>query len=37
MRNHLKHCASQAIKQGTPDQAQRMYDELIDLIYKHSR
>jgi CsoR family transcriptional regulator, copper-sensing transcriptional repressor len=37
MRNHLKHCASQAIKQGTPEQAQAMYDELIDLIYKHSR
>jgi DNA-binding FrmR family transcriptional regulator len=37
MRNHLKHCASQAIRQGAPGQAQEMYDELLDLIYKHSR
>jgi DNA-binding FrmR family transcriptional regulator len=36
MRNHLKHCATAAIKAG-PDQAEPMYDELIDLIYKHSR
>lgn len=37
MRNHLKHCASQAIMHGTPEQAHAMYDELLDLIYKHSR
>ena len=37
MRNHLKHCATKAISQGTPVQAEAMYDELLDLIYKHSR
>jgi DNA-binding FrmR family transcriptional regulator len=37
MRNHLKHCATQAIAHGTPEEAQGMYDELLDLIYKHSR
>ena len=37
MRNHLKHCASQAISQGTPAESDAMYDELLDLIYKHSR
>ncbi len=37
MRNHLKHCASQAISQGTPAEAETMYDELLNLIYKHSR
>ena len=37
MRNHLKHCATQAITHGTPEEAQGMYDELLDLIYKHSR
>ncbi len=36
MRNHLKHCASSAIKSG-PDEAEDMYDELVDMIYKHSR
>ena len=36
MRNHLKHCASSAIRSG-PDTAEAMYDELIDLMYKHVR
>lgn len=36
MRNHLKHCATHAIKTG-PAEAEGMYDELIELIYKHSR
>lgn len=37
MRNHLRHCATQAISNGTPAQSEAMYDELLDLIYKHSR
>lgn len=36
MRNHLKHCASAAIKSGESD-AEAMYDELVDMIYKSSR
>lgn len=36
MRNHLKHCASAAI-QRSPSDAEAMYDELIDLMHKHSR
>ena len=36
MRNHLKHCATAAIKWG-PDTAEPMYDELVDLMYRHSR
>ena|SRR5437763_895206 len=36
MRNHLKHCATKAIKTGS-EEAEGMYDELIELIYKHSR
>jgi len=36
MRNHLKHCATSALR-GTPEQAEAMYDELVDLMYKHSR
>jgi CsoR family transcriptional regulator, copper-sensing transcriptional repressor len=37
MRNHLRHCAAQAIGHGTPEEAEAMYDELLNLIYKHSR
>jgi DNA-binding FrmR family transcriptional regulator len=36
MRNHLRHCASSAIRVGG-DQADAMYDELVDLMYTHSR
>ena len=36
MRNHLKHCASIAIRAGNAD-ADAMYDELVDLMHKHSR
>jgi hypothetical protein len=36
MRNHLKHCAAGAIAAG-PAEAEAMYDELVDLMYKHSR
>jgi DNA-binding FrmR family transcriptional regulator len=36
MRNHLKHCATSAIKKGEP-QAEAMYDELLEIIYKHLR
>src|SRR6187397_3064316 len=36
MRNHLKHCAASAIRAGD-DEAEAMYDELVDLIYKHNR
>jgi DNA-binding FrmR family transcriptional regulator len=37
MRNHLKHCASAAIRSEDGQTAEAMYDELIDLIYKNSR
>lgn len=36
MRNHLKHCATTAIRSGE-DEADAMYDELVEMIYKHSR
>lgn len=36
MRNHLKHCATSAIK-SSEQEASTMYDELVDLMYKHSR
>ncbi len=36
MRNHLKHCATAAIKAG-PTSAESMYDELVELMYKNAR
>jgi CsoR family transcriptional regulator, copper-sensing transcriptional repressor len=36
MRNHLKHCASTAIRSSDAE-ATVMYDELIDLMYKNTR
>jgi CsoR family transcriptional regulator, copper-sensing transcriptional repressor len=36
MRNHLRHCAAAAIRTGNDD-AERMYDELLDMMYRHSR
>jgi DNA-binding FrmR family transcriptional regulator len=36
MRNHLKHCASAAIRSGEVG-AEEMYDELLELMYKHTR
>jgi CsoR family transcriptional regulator, copper-sensing transcriptional repressor len=36
MRNHLRHCATQAIRAGGT-QAEATYDELLELIYTTSR
>jgi DNA-binding FrmR family transcriptional regulator len=36
MRNHLKHCATGAIRTGGK-KADGMYDEIVDLMYTHSR
>ena len=36
MRNHLKHCASTAIAAGGTE-ADDMYNELVDMIYKSAR
>lgn len=36
MRNHLRHCASAAIRSGGAD-ANAMYDEIVDLMYRQGR
>jgi DNA-binding FrmR family transcriptional regulator len=36
MRNHLKHCATNAIRTSDRE-AEAMYDELIDLMHRYSR
>jgi DNA-binding FrmR family transcriptional regulator len=37
MRNHLSHCAAQAIRTGSAEERQAMYDELLGMIYKNAR
>ena len=37
MRNHLKHCATEAIRSGDPERAEAMYDELMELMYRSVR
>ncbi len=37
MRNHLEHCVTEAIRQGSGSEAAATYDELLDLIYRYSR
>ena len=36
MRNHLRHCAASAIRTGNGE-AEPMYDELIEMMYRLSR
>lgn len=37
MKNHLQHCTTEALRSGDPRKAQRTYDELTELFYKHAR
>jgi DNA-binding FrmR family transcriptional regulator len=36
MRNHLRHCATVALR-GGGDDAERMYDELVEMMYRTAR
>ena len=37
MKNHLHHCAAKALASGKKQESERMYDELLELVYKHLR
>jgi len=37
MRNHLQHCATSAMREGNPEKTRQVYDELLEVIYKHLR
>jgi DNA-binding FrmR family transcriptional regulator len=37
MRNHLRHCAAAAIRAGSEEEAEAMYNEILDLMYRHGR
>src|SRR5580658_6238570 len=36
MKNHLRHCASEAIRDTAPGRAEAMYEELLNLMDLHS-
>ena len=37
MGNHLRHCAAEAIRGGDEKTRESMYDELVELMYRHAR
>lgn len=37
LRNHLKHCAAAAIRGEDARAAEEMYDEIIEMMYRHVR
>jgi DNA-binding FrmR family transcriptional regulator len=37
MKNHLRHCAYEAIRDTVPGRAEGMYEELLNLMDLHSR
>ena len=37
LHNHLRHCATQAIRSGDETQAEAMYDEIMELVYRSVR
>ena len=37
MKNHLNHCAAKALRSGKKQETAAMYEELLELIYKHLR
>jgi DNA-binding FrmR family transcriptional regulator len=37
MKNHLNHCAAKALRSGKKEDTAAMYEELLELIYKHLR
>jgi CsoR family transcriptional regulator, copper-sensing transcriptional repressor len=37
MKDHLQHCTTEALRSGDDKQAQRTYDELTELFYRHAR
>lgn len=37
MRNHLRHCATEAIRKGSGAETEAMYEELVGLMDRHGR
>jgi DNA-binding FrmR family transcriptional regulator len=37
LHNHLKHCVTEVIRTNDPDQADSIYNELMELMYRNAR
>ncbi len=37
LKNHLRHCATDAIQSGDEKRMSEQYEELLDLVYRHLR
>jgi len=37
VRNHMKHCAAEAMRSEDPAQAEAMHEELLDMVYRLGR
>jgi CsoR family transcriptional regulator, copper-sensing transcriptional repressor len=37
LHNHLRHCATEAIRSADPDKTEAMYDELMELMYRNAK
>jgi DNA-binding FrmR family transcriptional regulator len=37
VRNHMMHCATEAIRSDDPKRAEEMYTELLDMVYRLGR
>ncbi len=37
MRNHLRHCAAEAIRNGDASQVAAQQEELLEVVYRHLR
>ncbi len=37
MANHLRHCVTDALRGDDDAEAERTYDEVLDLMYRHAR
>jgi DNA-binding FrmR family transcriptional regulator len=37
LHNHLKYCASEAIRSGSPEEADAIYDEVLELMYRSAK
>ena len=37
LHNHLRHCATEAIRSGDESRAEAMYDEIMELVYRSVR
>jgi DNA-binding FrmR family transcriptional regulator len=37
LQNHLRHCATEAIRSDEPGRAEAMYDELLELVFRSAR